>query len=210
MVDSVSINESRYATYYNANASYLMPTGLTGHAYTVDAVGKGHLSDVTLSNPDVVPAGTPLVLEGDAGKYMLIPTWEPASTFDEDNELEGVSEVTVITDETGYTNFVLSLAAGNIPGETGCNYETVGFYWVGTAGVELQPNRAYLKVDNSKLSANGAPAAFFLIDDENNATWLNNLKGVNSTLKFWHEGHMYILRDSIIYDATGKKVREVE
>ena len=29
-------------------------------------------------------------------------------------------------------------------------------------------------------------------------------------LKFMHEGNIYILRDSIIYDATGRKVRELK
>ena len=90
--------------------------------------------------------------------------------------------------------------------------ESVGFYYAtatGAGGFNMPAHKAYLKIAESDLPS-GAPSAFFIFGEDQNATWLNNLQGVEGSLKFWHEGHMYILRDSIIYDATGKKVRELK
>ena len=75
----------------------------------------------------------------------------------------------------------------------------------GKGGFSMPAHKAYLK-----YAASSAPARFYLFNGENNATWLNSLEGVEGTVKFMHEGNIYILRDSIIYDATGRKVRELK
>ena len=117
------------------------------------------------------------------------------------NDLIGVNVETEIEDESGYLFYVLSLNAAN-------DVDSVGFYWMnatGAGGFTLPAHKAYLK-----YGASSAPAAFYLFNGENNATWLENLQGVEGTVKFMHEGNIYILRDSIIYDAIGRKVRELK
>ena len=200
---SVTINASRYATFYSDEAAYVMPQGLIGYAFTIDE----HLSDPFYGAEGglapIVPAGTPLVLEGNAGTYSFVPSLAAGTELTLDNDLHGVNEATIIGSASdGKAYYVLSMNGSNDP-------ESVGFYYMledGKGGFELPAHKAYLVVDNPSL----APSAFFLIDENQNATWLENLQGVEGTVKFMHEGNIYILRDSIIYDATGRKVRELK
>ena len=202
---SVIVNASRYATFYSDEAAYVMPQGLIGYAFTIDE----HLSDPFYGAEGglapIVPAGTPLVLEGDAGTYSLVPSLAAGTELTLDNDLFGVNDTSIVGSASdGNVYYVLSLAAGAEP-----DYNSVGFYYMleeGKGGFELPAHKAYLVVDNPSL----APSAFFLIDENQNATWLNSLEGVEGIVKFLHEGNIYILRDSIIYDATGRKVRELK
>lgn len=199
---SIAINASRYATYFNADDAYIMPEGLVGHIFNAsDKLIQKYEED------DVVPAGVPLVLEGNQGNYQLIPTMANGVVPTETNDLKGNNdEGTIGTAEDGFVYYVLSLAAV-APGDEP-NYNSVGFYYMredGKGGFTMPAHKAYLK-----YGASSAPARFYLFNGENNATWLENLQGVEGTVKFMHEGNIYILRDSIIYDATGRKVRELK
>ena len=194
---SIAINASRYATYYNEDDAYIMPEGLVGHIF--NATDK--LVQTYVAN-NVVPAGVPLVLEGNQGNYQLIPTMANGVVPTETNDLFGNNEAGIIGSATdGYVYYVLSMNASNEP-------ESVGFYYMldeGKGGFSMPAHKAYLK-----YTASSAPARFYIFNGENNATWLNSLEGVEGTVKFLHEGNIYILRDSIIYDATGRKVRELK
>ncbi len=200
-VDSIHVNASRYATFYTENYAYIMPDGLTGYAFTVES----HMSDAIYEADDIVPANAALVLESAKGDttYWPVPTFVDVPNMSVTNDLHGVNEATIIgsaTDSKAY--YVLSLNGASEP-------ESVGFYYMldeGKGGFELPAHKAYLVVDNPS----SAPAAFYLFNGENGATWLNSLEGVEGTVKFLHEGNIYILRDSIIYDATGRKVRELK
>lgn len=195
---SIAINASRYATYYNEDDAYIMPNGLVGHIFNAsDKLIQKYEED------DVVPAGVPLVLEGDEGNYQLIPTMaNGVAPTETTNDLIGNNEAGIIGSATdGYVYYVLSMNASNEP-------ESVGFYYMldeGKGGFSMPAHKAYLK-----YTASSAPARFYLFNGENGATWLENLQGVEGTVKFMHEGNIYILRDSIIYDATGRKVRELK
>ena len=193
----LDINASRYATYYNEDDAYTMPEGLVGHIF--NATDK--LVQTYVAN-NVVPAGVPLVLEGNAGNYQLVPTLDAGVAPTGTNDLIGNNEAGIIGSATdGYVYYVLSMNASNEP-------ESVGFYYMldeGKGGFSMPAHKAYLK-----YTASSAPARFYLFNGENGATWLENLEGVEGTVKFMHEGNIYILRDSIIYDATGRKVRELK
>jgi len=195
--DVVNISTAGYATYFCSERAYIMPAGVTGHAFA-----EGVLSDAQYSNPEVVPAGTPLVLHGAAGEYVLVPSNEAGAALAVANELRGVDVTKVVGSETdGYIYYVLSL---NAAGED----ESVGFYFYnadGKGGFEVPAHKAYLRMTPSP-----APARFYLFNGENNATWLNNLEGVEGTLKVYYNGNFYILRDGVLYNATGSKVRSLE
>ena len=204
---NLEINATGYATFYDADNAYLMPDGLTGHAFSI----ANHLSNAIYGSEsgqiEILPADEPVVMKAADGislphTFELIPAISSAAHAD-NNDLHGVNEATIIGSASdGKAYYVLSMNGSNDP-------ESVGFYYMledGKGGFELPAHKAYLVVDNPSL----APSAFFLIDENQNATWLENLQGVEGTVKFMHEGNIYILRDSIIYDATGRKVRELK
>ena len=203
---NLEINASGYATFYDADNAYLMPDGLTGHAFSI----ASHLSEAVYgtesSQIDILPADEPVVMKAADGIslphiFQLVPATSSAAHAD-NNDLHGVNETSIVGSASdGKAYYVLSLNGSN-------DSESVGFYYMltdGKGGFELPAHKAYLVVDDPSL----APSAFFLIDDENNATWLNNLQGVEGTVKFLHEGKIFILREGVIYDATGRQVRKL-
>ena len=195
---ALKVGASGYATYFNADNAYIMPNGVVGHVFSVaDGLQQAYESG------DIVPANVPLVLQGGQGEYSLIPTVGGESTSLA-NDLIGVNNEMTIVNHADTLYYVLSLNAAN-------EVDSVGFYWMNETGAgdfTMPAHKAYLTVYNG-AGAEAAPR-FYLFHGENNATWLNNLQGVDGTVKFFHNGHFYIMRDSIIYDATGRKVRELK
>ena len=190
----VVITSAGYATYYNAYA-YEMPADVIGYAFADKHYVQAYVAG------QIVAAQQPLVLQGEAGIYDLLPTNATPDNTPEENQLIGVLSETFVADETGYKFYVLSL---NADGEAG----SAGFYWYnadGSGDFTVPAHKAYLKLSNAE--ANNAPGFIF---DENGATSLENLKGVEGTLKFIQDGTIYILREGVIYDATGRKVRTLE
>lgn len=207
---SITIQAPGYATYYNADMAYKMPVGLVGYAFSTENSPK--LQEAYSSNA-VVPAGMPLVLKTNeiistAQTFELVPaTGGSALPTSIKNQLKGVNRAkTAIENVAGNKYYILSLdaAPNDVP-------ESIGFYFYyegGVGGFPMPAHKAFLKVPVGP-DPNAAPSAFLLIDDENNATWIENLEGVEGTVKFLHEGKIFILREGVIYDATGRKVREL-
>ena len=198
----LAIGTSGYATFYDEDYAYTMPANLSGHTFNA-ATG---LSDAIYEANQIIPAKEPLVMKA-ADNVQLPDTFilveaETDALPSAGNDLKGNNEEgTIGTATDGNVYYVLSL---NAAGED----ESVGFYYMledGKGGFTMPAHKAYLM-----YNASLAPAAFYLFNGENNATWLDNLEGVEGTVKFMHEGNIYILRDSIIYDATGRKVRELK
>lgn len=198
----LEIGTSGYATFYDEDYAYTMPANLSGHIFNA-ATG---LSDAIYEANQIIPAKEPLVMKA-ADNVQLPETFvlveaETDALPSAGNDLQGNNEEGIIGSATdGNVYYVLSL---NAAGED----ESVGFYYMledGKGGFTMPAHKAYLM-----YNASLAPAAFYLFNGENGATWLDNLEGVEGTVKFMHEGNIYILRDSIIYDATGRKVRELK
>ncbi len=206
---NLEINATGYATFYDADNAYLMPDGLTGHTFSI----ASHMSEAVYGTESgqiaIIPADEPVVMKAADGitlphTFELIPAISSAAHA-ADNDLIGVNEATTIADEDGYKFFILSMNAAGEP-------ESVGFYYAtatGAGGFNMPAHKAYLKIAESDLPS-GAPSAFYLFNGENGATWLENLEGVEGTVKFLHEGKIFILREGVIYDATGRKVRELK
>ena len=191
----VVITSVGLATYYNEYA-YEMPDGITGYAFASD----NHFQ-MAYEAGDTVAALVPLILEGEEGTYELAPTLDPQQAAPAENLLKGVLKETVVANQTGYKFYVLSLNADG-------DEDSAGFYWYnadGSGGFTMPAHKAYLKLSDAQ--ANNAPGFIF---DENVATSLDNLKGVEGTLKFIQDGNIYLLREGVIYDATGRKVRTLE
>lgn len=203
----LEIDESLYATYYNADDAFTMPENLTGHVFSTENTPKMLVQEYEAG--EIVPAATPLVIEATAaGIYSLVPTMGGAAP-DAASQLVGVNEVTsAIETSSAHQFFVLSLNSNNEAG-------SIGFYYYDADHVNggfpmVKAHKAYLKVPTDKMpSGNNAAGRFFILNGENGATWLENLEGVEGTVKFLHEGKIFILREGVIYDATGRKVMKL-
>lgn len=191
-INTVTITNALYATHIN-EYPYVMPEGVIGQAF-----GSDRQVHQAYASGDVVAAGVPLVLHGDADTYTLLYSADAPNATPSDNLLIGVLDEANkhVADEDNYWFYVLSLDENSTLG-------SVGFYWYnidGSGDFDVPVHKCYLKLPANPTSA---PSYVF---NENNTTSLDNLYGVDGALKFYYEGHFYILRDGIIYDAIGRKV----
>ena len=135
-----------------------------------------------------VPAGTGLLLKGKGD--CTIPVVASSATNVSDNKLVGKTAEYTLPAGQGYV--LLNGANG------------VGFYINPNHEFTVGANTAYLPLG---FNSTGAPSAFRLVDEENNATNIENVEANETAVKFFENGQIYILRDGITYDALGRKVR---
>ncbi len=136
----VEITAAGYATMYYGTKNLQVPAGVTAKTYTVDNTGM-KVSKTYTAN-DIIPAGTGVVIEGEAGIYSFAVNGTTASTTDPNNMLLGSDDVitTVGPDEDGsYLFYILS---------TNSEGNEVGFYFKNEEGAAFTnaPHKAYLAV----------------------------------------------------------------
>ena len=89
------------------------------------------------------------------------------------------------------------------------DHTTLGFYYGDNASggpYAAALNKAYLKVAKSALSA---PQHLGISFEEDNATNLSAIERDKTTsVKFFENGQMYILRDGSVYDVVGRIIRK--
>ena len=135
-----------------------------------------------------VPAGTGLLLKGKGD--CTIPVVASSATNVSDNQLVGKTAEYSLP--AGQGSVLLNGANG------------VCFYINPNHEFTVGANTAYLPLG---FNSTGAPSAFRLVDEENNATNIENVEANETAVKFFENGQIYILRDGITYDALGRKVR---
>ena len=188
---SLQIGSTGYATYYNSVNAYTMPENCVGNVFTI----SGGLEEI-YDEGDIVPAGEPLVIYTiDPGTKTLVFAESNAETYAENdlNDLKG-SDVDATT-TGGDVYYALSLNAQG---------KDVGFYWMEENGAAFNngAHKAYLA-----LGANQAPARYYVFNEENNATDIQNVEGTENAVKFIENGKLYIQKNGVVYDAMGKTVR---
>ncbi len=134
---TLSISESQYATIY-LNDAFVMPEGVTGH--TISDVQGRVTYGTTYTKGDVVPAQTPLLLEGAQGTYTYYTTTTTA-TAPTNNMLRGSTGEMV--DDSGYLYYKLCYKSASD--------KTVGFFWDTADGhsINIGAGKAYLAVPES-------------------------------------------------------------
>ena len=75
----------------------------------------------------------------------------------------------------------------------------------GTASIILESTKAYLHL--ASPVSGSAPSQLRIVLEENNTTDINSLKAEGEAVKFFENGQLYILRDGVVYDATGRAVK---
>ena len=178
--ESVTIGSAGYNTYVTAN-NVCFPTGVTGSIATAKTT-----TTVTLTSKESVPASTPIVLKAPAGTYYLpIITTTPESVT---GNLLLASDGSVVGDES--TIYAL-----------GKKNEVVGFYPV-KDGDYVPAGKAYLDISGST-----APSVIRIVDEENNATAIDNIVDIDEAVKFIQNGQLFIKRNGVVYDAMGHAIR---
>ena len=133
-----------YSTLYNADAAYIMPTGLKGLMVT-NAARAGYITTVeAYTEGYVVPAQTALLLNGTAGKYYAPVTKNAGTATSNQNWLHGTRTAENYTNVEGGDVYYYKLAVDE--------NNTPGFYWGaenGAAFLLTKPSTAYLAVPKS-------------------------------------------------------------
>lgn len=215
--EDITISAAGYATYFNADNAVELPAGLSAYtvavAPAIDFSSLELVYDETYKAGDVVPAGEPVVLKGDAGDYVLNFTTTSATPLkDEDyNNLEGsnVEGTTTIPalyegvyTEDDFYFYGLSLnAAGDL--------DSVGFYWMNGTGSAFTTgaHKAYLcipqyYIDMIYPAGSNAVRGFSFKDMENGiSTGIKNIEAKSNAASFNLNG----LR--VANDAKGLVIR---
>ena len=76
-----------------------------------------------------------------------------------------------------------------------------GFFKM-TSGT-IPAHKAYLDL----TSGGGAPSAIRVVEENNNATSIEDIEEAEKAVKFFENGQIYILRDGITYDVMGRIVK---
>ena len=175
----VTISSVGYATLYYGDVDLSIPDDVT--AYTVEVNEDGDSAELTEVS-ETIPAGTGVVLKGDAGTYTFGASTPSASAIS-NNDLIGADEETTF-DESGYLYYILSTDDDG----------TVGFYWQsGTSGTSVTSaaHKAVLKVESSSDS-----------DVKSLTLVFNDATGINSVSAESAQGA------TGIYTLTGIKVSD--
>ncbi len=181
--ESVTISSAGWATFSSTNA--LDFTNVDG----VEAYLVGGVTGSTLNLSDAqgkVPAGTGLLLNGEAGSYD-IPVIASASPV-------GTNKLVACTSET-----VLPVNADHyvLVNDGGAVFQNLSEH-----GATIHAGKAYLN-----LSGASAPSIIRIVDENNNATDIQSVEEIDKAVKFLENGQLLIKRGNIIYDAMGRVIR---
>lgn len=155
---NITITSVGYSTIYYGEVNLKVPAGVEAYTYTVD--GSKLQSNKTYTENDVIPAGTAVVLKGNAGSYSFAITTE-SGEGDSQNVLKG-SDLRAMT-VGGNVYYALSTKGG----------ANVGFYWINDNGAafECPAHKAYLALD-------GAPTVKAFVFDDDDATGIEGVQEV--------------------------------
>lgn len=186
---------STFSSFANLDLS-----DITGGAAYYASAASG--TTVTLSpTTATVPAGEGLMIKGTAGETFTIGV-AASGTAITGNLLKGQTTTgNVAASTSGAYHYVFGFKK---PEEVVTEY---GFYNL-NAATSVPAGKAYLETEDAlTVPQNGAPAVIRILDEENNATSIERIDGKNDAIKFIENGQLYILREGVVYDALGRKVR---
>ena len=187
---------STFASSYPLDLSKVTATS-GASAYYASAV-NGSTVTLTPTGNVTVPAGEGLMIKGTAGETFTIDVAESGTAID-GNLLKG---------QTTTGDVAASPAEGPgtyhyVFGYSKTDASEYGFYNL-AATTSVPAGKAYLELT---VEEQGAPSIIRIVDEENNATSIEALGSTEKAVKFIENGQLYILREGVVYDALGRKVR---
>ena len=188
----LTVSSCTWATTYLPFAVTL-PDGLYGYYASAQADNTITLS---LLADNAVPAQTGVLLTGAAGEYSLTATSEPIASV---VSLLGGTKVETLSSTIGTNLYVLSKSQTEASQAAGVYTPVFGPY----TGETLAAGKAYLLLDGSSQ----ATQIRFVIENTDNATDIDALAADGKTTKCVSNGRLIIIRDGIMYDALGQRIR---
>ena len=171
-------------------------TGGTAY-YASDAT----VNIVTLTKiTEKVPAGTGLMIKGTPNAtFTVATTSEETTDLSTSNLLKAGTGASVAASTTGTYHYVFGYKTSDA--------SVYGFYNLSTA-TTVPAGKAYLETTSALTDPiGGAPAIIRIVDEENTTTSIEAIGATDEAVKFIENGQLYILRDGVVYDALGRKVR---
>ena len=134
---TLNISAAGYATF-TSDKNYIIPAGVEGGIVTVE--GTTANVNYVYAEGDIVPAGTGLLMKGEAGEYKMYATTEEANEVYAENLLKGTLTNDVITAPTGSLLYIFANDSKS----------GLGFYWQKNSNngqqVQNMKGKAYLQV----------------------------------------------------------------
>ena len=188
---TVTISSVGQGTYcYNQDLDFTDVDGIK--AYVASGFNPNN-GNILLMRVKEVPAGTGLLVKGDAGTYT-IPVKD--TQFYYLNMFKPVfTATTVATEEDGYTNYVLANGS-----------EGLKFYK--SNGASLAANRAYLQIPTSILgNHSNARSIGYTFDDEEGITGIDSINEDTDEGTFYNmNGQRVTAPRKGVYVRNGKKM----
>lgn len=177
-----------YGTYVTShNLDFSEVSGIT--AYKVTGVESGVIQTTAL---DEVPSGTPILIEtASAGATVNVPFATSTPGAITGNKLKAGAN-SIVSDEDNY-RYVLAVQGG-----------VTGFYKLASA-TNVPADKAYLELTVAEAAA--APSWIRIVEEDQNATSVENIKANENVVKFIENGKLLIKKDGIVYDALGRVIR---
>ena len=177
----VEVSATGYATFYDANIAYILPTTLSAQVVILNASGK--IFYKTIANGDangIVPKGVPVILVSNnrkGGTYTLTSTTESAS-YSGENLLHGSSLMTMTSNingvsTSGSSSYVYYKLAYGKSGSVNAN--KLGWYWGANNGAAftIAGGKAWLALPKSSAQSLDA----ILLEDD--ATSIDGIEQSN-------------------------------
>lgn len=181
-----------YATFYDKKLKVQVPEGVTAYSGVISG-DNSVLKLSGTSGPFVLPANTPVILKSSTSSISLTPTAATAESFSGGSLQGTMSETLTPAAAAGSGNVVCVLNEVN---------GHAGFY--NYTGTYLNSGKAYIVVP---APAEGAPSIRFVIENENNTTGIEEIETSDKAVKFFENGQLFIQRDGVVYDMTGRAVK---
>lgn len=174
-----------FASSSPLDLSNMVASSGTATAYYVSSASSSvHATSTTAT----IETGTGILLKGTANATVSIAIAESGSGI-EGNKLVGCTTSTSLSANANYYVMVN-------------NNGTAEFQSLVDNGATIPAGKAYLN-----LSGTSAPGRLLIIEEENNATSVETISSNDEAVKFFENGQLYIKRDGVVYDVTGRVVK---
>ena len=181
---SIDLNASGYATF----CGYARFSVSDATAYKAALNAEGTTLNLTELNR-VIPAGTAVILKGTANSTATISyTTYAAEANIDGNILQGTTARTLLSSLQTQANFYAFDKTANV-------FKIYN-------GMYFPAGKAYFETGDDL-----APSIIRVVDEENNATNLENLDSTEKAQKFFENGQLFILKNGITYDLLGRIVK---
>lgn len=181
-----------YRTFYDSTTDYMMPPSVWAHVGYIS--GDQFILHPIAYDGQILPKGTPVVLESETPEYRLIAVEGDAPAYTGQNALHGTDVSFPRSDLGADADYVYVLGKQATIG--GDLKEGMGLYHY--TGTNLGEHKAYMII-----SPGHAPARFLFRHEDTATSFENAQKDNDLCTKFLREGQLIIIRDGKQYNAQG-------